>query len=118
MLKEIKKNGNSACVILDTGDMKCLGMEIGDVINIEVTTAKELKEIKRQEEEAKRILAGKAEWHPSDTELLRGDYRDNFGYIEKRLKQLTKMGVTLDKNGCPRNKKGNANYNLEEKNGR
>ena len=36
MKKVIKTTGNSACIILDREDMKCYGLKVGEIINIEV----------------------------------------------------------------------------------
>lgn len=42
------------------------------------------------EQEAKKLLGGTAEWYPSDEELKRypNSYSDNYGYVEKRKKEL------------------------------
>ena len=44
MRKIIKKYGNSAIVVLNAEDMKAFKMKVGEVIEIDILTAKEIKE--------------------------------------------------------------------------
>ncbi len=95
MRKIIKKTGNSAMVILDREDMKCHGMKIGEVIEIDITTAKELK--------AKDMLGGRAEAGQSSLEeqvsQLKSkikNQKDNQKLLEEldELKSSIKSGET------------------------
>ena len=43
MKKEIKTSGNSAAIVFNVEDMKVFGMKVGDFIEINITTAAELK---------------------------------------------------------------------------